>query len=311
VNARGLAGAGLGRNLSSLSQYSVFWRSYVASGTLVHSVWLSQLLKIGGWREVLFPGLTLVAFVGVAVVRAWRRQPEFPRRVIFGYFLLAVLGAWASMGPRAGLYRLLALMPGMSLLRAPMRFGVIVTFAFAVIAAFGVRRLARRAIMAALLLLLVVGELLVVWPLVKAPRIPEAYRILAAAPRGSVVVEFPFPYQSPAYWRHSKAMYLSTYYWLPLVNGYSDHWPDDFQEIALPINDFPDPESFAIMKAYHVRYVVWDTVPPNYVREYYQILKDRFPPYAENLRRLTGPDDPVWLYEIVKWPDTPRPGGGQ
>ena len=59
--------------------------------------------------------------------------------------MIAVLALWASFGPSLGLYTLLSkLVPGMSLLRAPARFGVVVIFALAVLAGFGFARLEKR-----------------------------------------------------------------------------------------------------------------------------------------------------------------------
>ena len=40
----------------------------------------------------------------------------------------------------------------------------------------------------------------------------------------------------------------STYHWQPLVNGYSDLIPPDFEQVALLMTQFPDPASFAMLR---------------------------------------------------------------
>ena len=147
------------------------------------------------------------------------------------------------------------------------------------------------------------GELRVGWPLEPMPPVPHAYRLLATLPRGGVV-EFPFPYTTTDFHNHARSMLLSTYHWQPLVNGYSDYIPPDFERLALPINGFPNAESLAIMRAHDVRYVIIRA------KEYGATLDElraRFPPYAQNLHRLNDDDD-VWLYQIVSYPSgAPRP----
>ncbi len=87
--------------------------------------------------------------------------------------------------------------------------------------------------------------------------------------------------------------------WQPLVNGYSDFVPPDFEEMALPINGFPDAKSFAILRARGVRYVI---VRLAEYRQFRQQMVDRFPPYDRYLHQLTDDQD-VRLYEIVSWPE--------
>jgi hypothetical protein len=142
------------------------------------------------------------------------------------------------------------------------------------------------------------GELWVGWPLEPMPPVPSAYRLLATLPRGAVV-EFPFPYLTSDFHNHARAMLMSTYHWQPLVNGYSDFIPPDFRQIAIPINGFPDAASFAIMRAHDVRYVIIRA------KEYgstLDILRARFPAYAQYLHRLNDDKDDVWLYQILSYP---------
>jgi len=137
------------------------------------------------------------------------------------------------------------------------------------------------------------------WPLQVSAGPSTAYRRLATLPAG-VFVEFQFPYVSSNYHNHATAMFWSTYHWMPMVNGYSDVIPPDFDRIAMDINRFPDPVSFEIMKARHVRYVLWHL--DDYVGPSRDVLSARFPPYEANLRPIVKTPD-AWLYEIVQWPE--------
>jgi len=96
-------------------------------------------------------------------------------------------------------------------------------------------------------------------------------------------------------------MFWSMWHWQPLVNGYSDFIPPDIQAEAIPLNGFPNDESFRLLRARGVRYVAidWRT----YNEPATEVMQGRFPPYAAYLRPLvtTGP---VSLYEIVRWPES-------
>jgi hypothetical protein len=293
---------------NDLPEWSANVSAYLASSSIAHEWWLPALKRWRPWSDVLFPGIGLLVLTGIGTRVAWRSGSE-TRRVLVAYLTLAALAMWASFGPRLGLYRLLEyVVPGMGLIRAPGRFGILVACALAVIAGFGAARLSRvRAWVPWVLVVAIAAELGVKtqawgwpsWPLTVAPAVSRAYRKLPNLPPG-VLVEFLFPYQSSSYHFHSRAMYWSTYHWLPLVNGYSDIIPADFDQMALPINAFPDPESFAIMKARHVRYVLWHV--EDYQSAGQDVLRTRIARYAPYLRPIVIAPD-AWLYEIVQWPD--------
>ncbi len=304
---RAAAGVDSARKADEARLYSADWRAYLTSGTTLGARWESTVYQQGAvFKEVLFPGIVVGALAIVGCVEAVRNRQGADRRVVFGYLGIAALAAWASLGPDFGLYRLVRLlMPGASLLRAPGRLGIVVTFALAVVAAFGYRRLERgRRWLIAVVVAACVAELWVPWPLRMMPAIPRAYETLAMLPRGGVV-EFPFHYDSKDFHNQTWAMFWSMYDWQPRVNGYSDFTPPDFVAFALPINDFPDPASFELLRKLDVRYVVVRVA--DYQGEARPRLLARFPPYDANLRRLTTDQD-VWLYEIVSWPQT---GGGE
>lgn len=304
--ARAQSGATLLARGGEAADWSANAAAYLASGAAAHAWWLPALRRWQPWSEVLFPGIGVV-LLACAGVMATRHVPH-ARRLVGIYLALAVLACWASFGPAAGLYRLLDLVvPGMSLLRAPARIGVVVTFALAIVAGYGVASLAeRRRWIAPLLVAALASEVSVntaewgwpSWPLRTRPALSAAYQTLADLPRG-VLVEYPFPYESTNYHNHGSAMFWSTYHWQPLVNGYSDVIPPDFDRIALPINFFPDPQSFEIMKERNVRYVLWHI--DRYDDASIQVIVERLQRYAPHLRSMVRTDDD-WLFEIVSWP---------
>jgi hypothetical protein len=95
-------------------------------------------------------------------------------------------------------------------------------------------------------------------------------------------------------------MFGSMRHWQPLINGYSDFIPPDYGAMAVPINGFPDLESFRILRGLQARYVVihWDTYGPGSS----ETMRARFPPFLPYLRPIVQ-DDEAWLFEIVRWPD--------
>jgi hypothetical protein len=258
--------------------------------------------------EPLFPGVLLLAFAAAGIVAARRRataEPAVPAitlRLIAFYATITALAAWASFGPDGGLYTVLAkTVPLMSFVRTPARFGPVVLLGLAVLAGVGLRAwLPRRHVawLAPLLVLAVAVEVKTQWSLRDVPPVPEAYRTLARLP-SAPVVEFQFPYKQTDLHNHARSMFWSMWHWRPLVNGYSDYIPQDFRDIASPINGFPNPEAFAILRDRHVRYVVLHL--ETYNPEARKIMLDRFPPYADYVRPLVQ-DGNVWLYEIVKYP---------
>lgn len=302
--ARASVAGGPRVNVESLETYSSQPIDYIVSGAQAHSVWQPPFPD----RDPLFPGI--IALLGTAVA-LWgavrRRRMSVSSWTISGYAVVGLVSVWASFGPKAGLYAwLFRIVPAMDLLRAPSRFGLISTFACAVLAGIAISSVRRRTWVAAVLTILVAAESAALtaqwgwpsWPLQRMDPVPRAYTVLASLPRGAVV-EFPFPYKSMDLLNHSRSMLLSTYHWQPMVNGYSDVIPSDMYDIMLPINGFPDADSFKIMQARQVKYVLWDL--RTYNAESRAALMARFPAYAQHLKAIVHDDD-VWLDEIVSYP---------
>jgi hypothetical protein len=233
------------------------------------------------------------------------REPT--RETTIFYALFGAIAFWASFGPKAGLYTALYYsIPVFSFLRAPGRFGVMVALALAVLMAIAVRELLAKkpARTSALVVAALAGGLVVelaVTPLVliETGPVDPAYRVLATLPRGALL-EMPFYYWRPDFPRHAEYMLNSTYHWQPLLNGYSDHIPLDFREMAIPLSSFPSTESFRLLRQRHARYVAfhWNLYDQRSVvrtRERLDTYKAYLTPISQTPR--------VWLFEIKGWPE--------
>ena len=308
LRERGAAGPLRTTTDEGLRVYSATVRDYLTTGTTFGEIWLRAAatfkqvalprLSMPRAVEVLFPGIVLSALAVIGLIRGARDRGD--GRTIFNYAVLAGLAAWASFGPAAGLYPVMVrVLPGTLMLRAPSRLGIVVTFALAVLAGFGYRLLRKqKRWLAPVCLAALMGELWVPWPLQGMPPPERAYRMLATLPRAGVV-ELPFPYTRGDFHQHTRAMVRSMVNWQPLVNGYSDFIPGDFNELALPVNGFPDIRSFQILRDHGARYVI---LRLGDYRQFRQQMLDRFPPYEKYLHQLTDDQD-VRLYEIVNWPE--------
>lgn len=286
-------------NIDEARSYSADHRTYMRG----HSGPLTQLLPrsvrdsldqyVGRQGEVLFPGIILVALAVVGLLRTRVTAVWF-------YVALTTVAVWASLGPQGGLYVWLAdVIPFMSFLRAPVRFGVLTLMGVSVFAGWGIAAITthsrRAAVVAALLMALVAFELRVAWPLRPVPPVPEAYQVLAGMPRAGTIV-LHFPYRQGEWFPHVEHMFWSMWHWQPLVNGYSDYIPQDVIDLAIPVNSFPSEEAFAILKARDVRYVVIDWRTYNAAAT--AVMRARFPPFEQYLRPLHTTGE-VYLYEIM------------
>jgi hypothetical protein len=307
---------GFSRSVEEAAYYSADLRAWLASSAWAHR-WI--LPWLGHWNEVLFPGVLTLAGGLWGARRAWRSAgpasveagpPDAlgsPRRDVLAFYGLAgVLAFWISFGPAAGLYRVLfAVIPVFSLLRAPSRIGIVVVLALAVCFASGLAvvfaRLAprTRTWAAAALALAMCAELFTAPLAVRdAPPVASAYRHLAALPR-SAVLELPFFYERSDYPRHARYMSASGWHWQPLINGYSDHIPPEFRDLAPRMHGFPSTESFVEMRARRARYVVLHL--NLYGHRDRDRMLERLRAYSAYLTLLND-DGEIRLYEITSWP---------
>lgn len=305
-------GADFNRSLSEATDYSANWQSYLTSASHAHQ-WLMAYAP--GAKEVAFPGfvtLTL-AVAGLALAVAGRlagdttdASPAASRRpaeTLGFYATLALMAFWCSLGPDAGLYGwLYQVFPPFGLLRAPGRFGIVVTLALVACAATAVAHFGRhgRWWVPGLVALLTVADVAAIpLPIPEVnPRPHPVYRALANLPPAPVC-EFPFFWMRSDFPRHAYYMVNSTAHFRPLVNGYSDHIPDDFRAMVTDLSGFPTRAAFRILKDRRVRYVVFN------LRFYDQRSRERLFERLEAYKEFVNPiiqHEDVWLYEIVRWP---------
>ena len=219
---------------------------------------------------------------------------------------MAVLAAWLSFGPDAGLYSLMyRYVPAFTLLRAPARFGIVVTLALAVLAALGTAHLLRGrrrapAIAAALCLAAAAELISVPLPFREVPPTPAPYALLAHLPPGAVA-EFPFFYREVDFHRHASYMLQ--------LDGALEAARQRVQR--LPAGRLPGdghPGQFVPGRWKHStssRSTARGTscsTRTGTITAACEKVEDRIRQYSPYLRKLASEGD-IWLYEIVGWPD--------
>jgi hypothetical protein len=289
-------------------QYSANLGAWLISSSWAHRWWAPHLSSPS---EVLFPGIMAVLFGCWGAWSALRSsgpaegaERSSQRDVAWYYAGLAAFTFWLTFGPSAGLYTVLYYtVPVFSFLRAPSRAGIVVTLCLVVLAAPALITVMRRRAMNvtfAVLLVLVVADLYrAPLRMREAPPLPNAYRTLAGLPKAPVI-ELPYWSDSIAFHRHAEYMLTSTAHWQPLINGYSDHIPQDFRDSAATLAQFPSRESFAVLESLEARYAVFhlDLMAPNDRDNLVHRLDVDYEGYLRPLEK----DGNVWLYEIVAWP---------
>ena len=283
-------------------QYSANVGAWLISSAWAHRWWADYLYKPS---EALFPGILAIALGcwGATFVRE-RDGIGLKRDEVRYYIGLGVFTFWVTFGPKAGLYTLLYYtVPVFSFLRAPSRAGIVVTLCLVVLAAPALivlmRRKAQNAAFAILLVLVVADLYRAPLRMREAPPLLNVYRTLAGMPKAPVI-ELPYWASSIDFHRHAEYLLTSTAHWQPLINGYSDHIPQDFRDHAPVLATFPSRESFAILQPLGARYAVFhlDLMAPNDRDDLIRRLDFEYLGYLKPIEK----DGDVWLYEIVSWP---------
>ncbi len=84
---------------------------------------------------------------------------------------------------------------------------------------------------------------------------PEVYAWLARQPRG-IVAEFPMPLPDRLPGYESRYAYMSTFHWMPLLNGYSGYYPPSYLRRLTPLATFPKPEAIQALRDAGTRYII-------------------------------------------------------
>jgi hypothetical protein len=289
---------GFARPLAESLRYSANWEAYLASGAAGH-LWM--LPFVNGFNEVLFPGFVITALGVVGVLAAWRWADRLREPIVL-YCSLAALALWASFGPAAKLYALMYdLVPLLSWLHAPARFGIVVALALSVLSGIALSRFRYRfALSPAIafgIAIIALVELAHPLKFTSVPTLDPAYRVLARQPTAPLV-ELPFFARRGEMTLHSQYMLNSTTHWMPLVNGYSDFIPQDFRRAAPTLAGFPSKEALKVLEPLQPRYVMihLDQFAPSARAS----IIDRLDEFASHLRPIFATDD-TRLYEITSF----------
>lgn len=264
---------GFERKLGESEEFSAALQLYaqVAPHNVLYGNLLAPRAPIvrGGYPlDNLFPGVVAVVLGIFGVAATQNRERWF-------HFLLLTFAFVLSLGPRLYVtptaptdltlpYRwLYDAFPLLRALRAPVRFDALVMFALAVLAGFGMWRMARKPFVlhpSSFILPLVALEYLAL-PAAQITRvpvgdeIPEYVRWLRAQPRG-VILELPMLASDPTQPLDLTTQYFSTYHWHATPDGYSGFNPPRRGEIAYEMQAFPSERAFSLIQALDVKYLI-------------------------------------------------------
>ncbi len=190
--------------------------------------------------------------------------------------------------------------PGFDSIRVPARISVLALFGIAVLAGLGasvlIARWKRPSAIALLGLLLFeyrIYSLESVFPEAPAPSAAHLW-LAQTKPTGAVLV-LPI-HEGGEIRRESLPMFQSTAHFLPLVNGYSGWWPNDYWELVGRLRHFPTARSIRYLQEHApVRYVVvyYDRIPGPRRRE----LERGMERYRESMPMVFREGDEV-IYEL-------------
>ena len=206
----------------------------------------------------LFPGVLVVM---LAVVGLLLRRPTDEAIV---YLLAAVAAFEMSLGLRGYSFTFLYdHVPLFAALRAPSRLGIFVVFFLAILAAYGHAALestiSKRwapALTAAIAAVLLLEYWVAPLRLVPFPNTaPPVYTWLAKQPHG-VVAEFPMPRPDTLPGHEPRYAYMSTFHWMPLLNGYSGYYPRSYLTLLNDLRHFPSGTTVRALRDRGVRYII-------------------------------------------------------
>lgn len=208
----------------------------------------------------LFPGVLapVLAIIGLLL-----RRPSNEAIV----YLLGLVGAFEmSLGLYGYTFSFLYdYVPLFDALRAPARLGIFVVFFLAVLAAYGhaalesVRDRGRRILLIAIPAVLLLEYWVAPLRLVPYPNTPPPlYAWLARQPAG-VVAEFPMPTPEALPGNEPRYAYMSTFHWMPTINGYSGYYPASYVSRLEALRNLPDEVAMQTLKRDDVRYLIIHT----------------------------------------------------
>ena len=254
------------------------------------------------WEKILFPGLLPIFFTGILIAYCirlliHRRRAFLNERLqqlggetgpslVLGSILLLLLAYVLSLGPflwrrghatrtRLPFFWLSKWVPGLGTFRVPARFGLITSFALAILAGVAIAailtylarwQLFQKTWFSAAVTTLVIGAMAIEcnstpfhdFPIMTPSTVAPEYRWLAQQPPDEPVVEWPILFRGPVAnpSQQTQYMYASIFHWQPLVNGYTGYEPPKSMELMRVAARLPVPFATQVLAQTGVRYVV-------------------------------------------------------
>lgn len=153
--------------------------------------------------------------------------------------------------------------PAFDGLRAPARAGIFVIFFLGVLAAYGHAALEKafgRRTQRVLMVVIPAVLLLEYWvaplPLIAYPTAPPPLYQWLKTQLPGVVAEFPMPQPDEGPAHEPRYEYMSTFHYMPLINGYSGYYPESYLARIYRLRGMPDDAALQTLVAENVRYVI-------------------------------------------------------
>lgn len=208
--------------------------------------------------RALFPGAVALALAAAALLA----RPCAPRGVRRMLLAVAGGGLLLSLGSLTPAYEWFSvLVPPVQSLRAPSRFGTLVVFAVGGLAGLGLAAF-RRAVSprwgvagaVGLLAVATAESLHAPIPYRPVDWSPPIHRALSAVGPGPIA-ELPF-YSRGQFHRNAWYLLASTNHWRPMVAGFGNSRPPDFDDLVRVVSTFPSILAVARLQALGVSHVV-------------------------------------------------------
>jgi hypothetical protein len=267
-------------------QPPVVWRRIVLTALLAVAValyFLGDIFTLGleqtTWLTDLVPwtrvptltglGVSFLATLGLWIwLRSrWRVGPSRWREVDPWERAVACSGIVCFLLSHSLVYlALMRVLPGMSSMRVPARFGLLFSFVVAFFAAHGLDRF-RKAVKGTWWRAAATGGVLVLLLLELAPRplrwvevlrepdFPDVYDWVADHSEVRALAEVPMRQNS----REAEAMYYSSRHWRPIANGYSSFVPPFHRNLAGHLAALPDLGGLALLYEVGVTHIIIHT----------------------------------------------------
>jgi hypothetical protein len=243
-----------------IARFSARASSYRAA-TLTNYLYGERSAHIGRPERRLFPGVLplLLAVVGLLLYPASREA--------IVYLIALAIAFEMSFGLKGYTFSFLYQhVPAFDGLRAPARAGIFVTFFLAALAAYGqaaLERAAGRGTRRVLAVIIPTLLLLEYWvaplPLIAYPTGPPPLYVWLAQQPAGIVAELPMPQPNVFAGQEARFEFMSTFHWMPLVNGYSGYYPASYMNRLERMRNMPDDAALESLVGDGVRYVIVHT----------------------------------------------------